>query len=244
MQLFTTARIKLNEMLDDMTAYTQKVYKQAQTLYTNASPWGQFMNVIANIAQMMLYYIEDSITELNIRSASRPSSIYGLARIAGHNPTRAIAALGDLVFIGQSASANYIGQPIIVPNFTRIKCKDNNLTYTMILGKDEIIYNLVSDKDKFYTRVIQGEIDSQQFTGTGLALQSYECNMAEGKYIDNFYVNVFVNSEKWTKYESLYDMPKGATGYVCKTGITSGIDVYFGTNYFGVTPVQGATMNI
>ena len=43
---------------------------------------------------MIFYYIEDSITGLNIKTAYRPDQIRGLARLAGHNAGRAIAAQG------------------------------------------------------------------------------------------------------------------------------------------------------
>jgi hypothetical protein len=241
-QFFQKSKMRLNDLLNEISNYTQTVYKQSANVYTPASPWGQLINVFARIAQNLLFYNEDSITELNINTATRITNLQGLITLTGHNPTRAIAAMGDLFLVPSGKTPDIIGQNIIIPNFTKVKCRNNNLMYTSILGQDEIKINIFQDKKKFYLRVLQGEIESQQFTGTGLQLQSFECNMTEGKFIDNFFVNVFINSEKWQKYDTLYDFPKNGNYYIVKTGITSGIDVFFGTNNLGRVPDLGATI--
>jgi len=55
-------------------------------------------------------------------------------------------------------------------------------------------------------------------------------------------VNVYVNGEKWSKYESLLDMPRKANGFVCRTGITNGLDIFFGNDSFGVIPEAGSSV--
>ena len=52
------------------------------------------------------------------------------------------------------------------------------------------------------------------------------------------------NSELWTKYDSLYDMKVGTKGYLVKTGIAGGLDIYFGNGSFGKIPAEGASINI
>jgi hypothetical protein len=61
-------------------------------------------------------------------------------------------------------------------------------------------------------------------------------------YVDHFKVNVYVNGEMWTKYESLLDMPRGDKGFIIKTGITNGLDLYFGNGSFGKIPTLGSTI--
>jgi len=55
-------------------------------------------------------------------------------------------------------------------------------------------------------------------------------------------VNVYVNGEKWTKYESLLDIPRKANGFICRTGVTNGLDIFFGNNSFGVIPNAGSVV--
>lgn len=241
-QLFKLSRIKLEELLQDISEFTRNVYGQTSTVFSPASPWGQIMTVIGRLAQMMFFYIEDSITELNINSASRPDSIRGLARIAGHDSTRSISASGDIYLSYNGAIPDIYGENVIIPNYTKLVCKDNQMPYILILGRDEVRYNIFNQRDRLFLKILQGEIESQVFTGTGEALQSFEVNMPASRQIDNYFVNVFVNGTKAKKYNSLYDIPKDTMGYIVKTGITSGIDIYFGNNYFGTPPPLGSTI--
>ena len=241
-KLFKKSRLKIDEMIKDTFSFTKKVYNQSETLFTPASPWGQILTVLNNLTQLNLYYIEDSITELNIHSASRPNSIYGLSKLAGHNPTRAIAASGDLFLVYNGTIPQMYGQNVIIPNFVRLKCNDNNLEYVAVLGQDEIKINIFQQRHKIFLKVIQGVIESQQFTGTGKNFQTYEANMPEGKWIDNFFVNVFVNGDKWEKYDSLLDIPREEEALMVKTGMTSGVDVIFGNGNFGQIPDLGSTI--
>lgn len=243
-KLFSKSRIQVEEMLQDVTDFTKEMYKQKSAVYSPASAWGQIQVVLARHAQLMLYYIEDAVTESNIHTASRPQSIRGLARVAGYNPMRAIASTGE-VFLSYGGSAPQInGENVIIPNYTKITCKDNQLDYLIVLGRDELKYNIYTERSRVFCRVIQGTLENQSFTGTGENLQSFEVNMSGGQKIDNFFINVFVNGEKWKKYDSLYDIPKNYTGCLVKTGITSGVDVYFGNGYFGKVPPLGSTIMV
>ena len=198
--------------------------------------------IIAKYSQLILFYLEDSISELNIYSASRPQSIRGLARLAGHDPMRSVAATGEFFLSYTGNNPNIYGDYVIIPNYTKISCKDNQLTYLLVLGKDEIKYNIFEERGRIFCRCIQGVIEQQSFTGSGASMQSFEANISGGQRIDNYFVNVFVNGKKKKKYDSLYDIPKGFKGYLIKTGITSGIDIYFGNDYFGAIPPLGSTI--
>lgn len=243
-KFFKKSKIQLNDLLKNIYDYTKEVYNQSENLYTPASPYGQIMSVLANLNQLNMFYIEDSITELNINTASRQNSIYGLSRLTGHNPTRAIASSGDLFLVYNGNVPQMYGHHVIIPNLIKLKCKDNNLSYIAVLGQDEIKINLQKDRQKIFLKVVQGEIENQVFTGSGNSLQTYEVNMSPGKWIDNYFVNVFVNSVKWNKYESLYDMPRESESVIVTTGINSGIDVQFGNKTFGKIPDLGTTIII
>ncbi len=239
-KIFQTSRIKVSEMLSDVSDYIKQVYNQSGTLFTAASPFGQIVMVLVKITQLMFYYIEDSITELNINTASRPHSIYGLAALTGHNPTRSMAAMGDLYLVYNGTIPNISGEYVTIPNFIKIKCRNNGLNYLGVFNDDKMRINIFTEKQKKFIKIIQGEIETQTFTGTGKNMQSYEVNMSSQKNIENYFVNVYVNSEKWQKYDSLRDIPKGTKGFIVKTGLTSGIDIFFGTEYFGTPPPLGS----
>ena len=241
LNIFKKNRVLINTLVQDTIDYTVDKFKQSLTNFTVASAYGQIIFVIENLAQMILYYIEDSITELNINTATRTNSVLGLASLAGHNPTRAISASGEIGFRIKSAAAIDIsGGTIIIPNYTKIKCVNNGVTYILNLPSDDLRVATDGSRNGITANILQGAIETQTFTGTGRPLQSVSINFPQSVLIDHFNVNVTVNGEKWKKYDALYDIPRNGKGYLVKTGIISGIDVFFGNGFAGLMPELGS----
>lgn len=239
LRLFTSLKIRINDILGESITFLQNRFKQAKTIFTAASPFGQLLIVFENLSQLIFYYIEDSITELNINEATRPSSIYSLASLAGHNPSRAIGATAQIRVVrkpGITPSAN----KALLNDLFKVTCENNGLTYVIELPQDEIRLNLTGTEPPTVFSLRQGQIETQTFTGKGQALESYQLGYPNNYYIDNFKVKVYVNGEQWTKYESMLDMPRGGKGFIAKTGITNGLDIYFGNGSFGKIPSAGS----
>jgi hypothetical protein len=57
-------------------------------------------------------------------------------------------------------------------------------------------------------------------------------------------VNVLVNSNPWKRYSSLYDIPLEREGFLVKSGISEGIDIYFGNSNFGRIPQKGSLITV
>jgi len=242
MNLFNKTRIQANELYDQAIRFVTEKFKQSDKVFTIASAYGQILYVLSQLSNMVLFFIEDSITEMNINTASRVDSIQGLARLTGHNSTRAIAASGEISFkISKIPSVQ--GDQIIVPNFTRIQCENNAKIYTLNLIDDQVRLKF-GDSRPTFAQIIQGEIFSQAFTGDGLPMQSYTVTTRGSVLVDNFFIKVYVNSELWSPYDSIYDIPYDGKGYIVKTGITGGVDLYFGNTYFGKSPVSGSEIRV
>jgi hypothetical protein len=91
---------------------------------------------------------------------------------------------------------------------------------------------------------MEGSIKSASFTGSGGILQSFNVSDRVTSTIDNFEVKVFVDSEEWKIYDSLYDIPFNYKGCLVKSGISNGIDVIFGNINFGKVPPLGSTITV
>ena len=242
MTFFDKSKIQASELYNQAYEFATTKFSQVNKVFTLASAYGQILSVISNLSSMILFFIEDSITELNILTASRTQSIQGIARLAGHNATRAIAATGEIKFALNKAP-DIQGDQIIIPNFSKIKCLNNNKTYTLTLTDDQIRVNL-KGKNTYYGQVVQGEIQVQFFTGDGTVLQSYVAVTKGSVLVDNFFVKVYVNGEQWKNYDSMYDIPRNGKGFLVKTGISGGIDVYFGNTNFGMIPPLGSEIRV
>lgn len=242
-QFFKLNRITFQRLYEDTRAWFQSVYNLTTEQFTPASPWGQIIETVINIAQMIFYYIEDSITELNIHTASRRQSVMGLAALTGHSVTRAMSANGDIEMQYSGENIDMYGQVIIIPNYSKILCQNNNQRYVLSLNQDDIRVNIGSN-DRIRVKIIQGNWENQTFTGNGEILQSFEVNLRGRREIDNKHVNVYVNGELFPKYESLYDIPYQKPGCLIRTGMTSGLDIFFGTGYHGKIPPTGSEIRV
>lgn len=244
MDLFKKNRAKIQDLLQDTLEIIQKRYNQANQLFTVASAWGQILFVLQNLSQLILYFIEDSITELDIRKASRDSSVYGLAALAGHNASRSTAARGQVEIIWNGTDATTVGGgAILIPRFAQIKFSNGGTTYVLNFPQDYTRINL-SSSSKVSCEIIEGTIKRSTFTGNGRILQSYNVSDRITSSIDNFEVKVFVDSDEWKVYDSLYDIPFNSEAVLVKTGISTGIDVIFGNGNFGKIPPVGSTIQV
>jgi len=244
MDLLQKNKAKISDLISQTFDLIQARYSMSSQLFTVASVWGQIIFVLDNLSQFILYFIEDSITELNINQATRESSIYGLATLAGHNPTRAISAKGEAVIVWNGKGYEDIGGgAILVPNNAEIKCVNNGKVYLIKLNQDYLRLNLDASS-KIIAPIIEGTLKSNQYTGDGSKLQSFNISARGTSSIENFEVTVKVNGEEWKRYDSLYDIPRNSKGYLLKSSLISGIDVFFGTVDFGYPPPSGSIIEI
>lgn len=244
MDLLNKNRAKISDLLSQTFELIQARYGMSEQLFTVASVWGQIIFVLDNLSQFILFFIEDSITELNINTATRESSIYGLATLAGHNPTRSIAAKGEIVTKWNGKGLEDIGGgAVLIPNNAQVKCINNGRTYLLKLGQEYVRINL-DGTSTLAASIIEGTLSTNQYTGTGRKLQSYNISARGTSGIENFEVAIRVNGNTWKKYDSLYDIPRNAKGYMVKSSLISGIDIFFGTVDFGFPPPAGSIIEV
>jgi hypothetical protein len=244
MDLFKKNRAKIQDLLQDTLELIQKRYNQANQVFTVASAWGQILFVLQNLSQLILFFIEDSITELNIQSATRESSVYGLAALTGHNASRNTAARGQVRITWNGTDSTSVGgSAILIPKYAKLVFSNSGTKYVLNTKQDYTRINL-NNSSYINCEIMEGSIKSANFTGTGNLLQSYNVSDRVTSSIDNFEVKVFVDSEEWKVYDSLYDIPYNYKGCLVKTGISNGIDVIFGNENFGRTPALGSTIQV
>ena len=242
--IFRSFRIKTNELLTDVVNYVVTKYNQSRLVFTTSSAYGQILFVFQNLANLIFYYIEDAITELNIKQATRKTSVYSLAAIGQYQPTRASGAIGEIsLIVKDDVTINLPNNTVIIPNFTRILCETNNLNYLINLPQDSLIFEL-GNAATTPLNIIQGVIETQAFTGNGEKMQSFGVQYPKNYFIDNNLVRVFVNEEEWSKYPNLLQIPRDEPGFMERTGVTSGVDIFFGNENFGKVPIPGSEIRV
>lgn len=241
-KIFSLNRIKYKELWDDALNYIKQTYKDNSAVFTNSSPFSQLLSVILHLGRLILFYIEDSISGQNLSTAYRPDQIRGLAQLTGHDAGRSIGARGSIRLTYNNTS-DYEGQIIYIPNKLSISNKINGYNYIICFSSEAGKLTL-SNSNFIDCNIVQGSIKMQQATGAGVPLQSF--NFTERRYqnIDQYFINVYVDGEFWPSKSSLLDMGFGEKCCMVKTGISGGIDVFFGNGYNGRIPKNGSTIMV
>ena len=243
LKFLSTLRTSANQIKTDARTYIARVYKRANTLFTEASPFAQIISVMAELGELIMFYIEDSLVEQNIYTAQQPESIYGLSRLTGHDATRGFAATGEVEFRWKVGAdlGKIAGTGLNIDARSELKCELNGLIYTLLTSQEKFRLEK-ANKYSVKCSIVQGKFEKQTFTGTGESMQSY--NIQTSSLTDHSKVSVSVNGEKWTKHDSMYDLLNNERAYILKTGISGGLDVYFGTGNFGAIPQTGSSIEI
>tara|TARA_B110000503_G_C7169239_1_gene423476 strand:+ start:907 stop:2670 length:1764 start_codon:yes stop_codon:yes gene_type:complete len=242
MKFLNPNRLRFSTLTNAVKTYLINTYDQTKNVFSKSSPFGQILDVVSEYYQLVLLYLEDVLVELNINTAQKQKSVFGLSRLAGHNPTRSLSAQGTLnLKISPTAKGDVNASYIMILDKTKLICKNNSFNYFIQLGNalDNIKID-INETKQIPIKIIQGEIEEQTVIGTGLPLQSF--SMTSKKTIENEMVWIYVNGEPFEIVDSLYDMLKGENLCIVKTGISGGIDLYFGNEDYGVIPPIGSSI--
>lgn len=245
MNIFKESRIKLREIITDAQDFLTTQYGQTRKVFTPASPFGQLLSVFSNLAQLIFYYIEYSITELNLRSASTANSIYGLAELVGHDVATSTSASGkaQLRYNGKLLPDDSASN-IIILNKTKLTCPLNNLPYLIYTSESEIRLGVSSKVTDVPVKIVQGELFEVTFTGDGTPIQTVSVNEKNSEFIDKQLVEVYINNSKCEIYDSIYDIPLGKLGCVIKLDVGNGLAITFGTKFAGYIPPSGSVIKV
>lgn len=235
-------RILASQIFRDAFSFLSEKFSQARNILTAASPYTQILQVVSELGELIFQYIENAISELNFATAKNDINIKGKARLTGHNPTRGLAAQGKIgLRLRSGAEGKFDGDHLLIPKFNKVLMVSNQLTYLLLFDTDFL--KIEKNNTEFQeVRLLQGEVESQTFVSDETRLQSFSAITTNTT--DHFFVNIFVNGERWEVFDSLYDMDRETKGVLIKTGLSSGIDVFFGNGNFGVIPELGAIIKV
>ena len=168
LKFLSTLKISANQIKTDARTYISRVYKRANTLFTEASPFAQIISVMAELGELIMFYIEDSLVEQNIYTAQQPESIYGISRLTGHDATRGFAATGEIEFRWKVGAelGKIAGTGLNIDARSELQCELNGLTYTLLSSQEKFRLEK-ANKYNVKCAIVQGKFEKQTFTGTG-----------------------------------------------------------------------------
>lgn len=242
MNILELTRIKSYEVITDITTYFRKKFNLAGLVFSYSTAYGQIILAVTDIVQVFYVYLQDVAVENNILQAKRIHSIYGWAKLAGHDPMRGKSAIGDISLKIRPDHPSVNSNTIYLFNYMKLKCEQNGLTYLLDLGTD--LLPVVFGSDIPNIKIIEGKFEVQFFTGTGEDLQSFNMKVPAGSFIETDNVYLSVNGIKYKQVKSIYDFAYGNKAYICKTGLKGGVDIFFGRSNGDNIPKLGQTIRV
>lgn len=246
MAFFDFIELRYEQLTEQINGYLRTVYSRSNELFSNASPFGQVVNVLKEFFQWSTIYQKNIVRNFQIEEADNRKAIRNLARIGGHNPTRSITATGTIKLKlkpGVDINSDIAGGLIKVKDKTLLKNKTNGFNYTIRLGKDEDVFRLSQSTEIFFN-VVQGIYEEQTFTGNGEMNQSFSVNVSTTAEVDNFDIEILYNNNPLSIKDSQYDMLRNELACFTRTGMNGGLDVYFGNGDFGFIPEPSSIIRV
>lgn len=246
MGFLSKTKLKASELMEQAVVFLHNKYNQSISVFTSASPFGQLLTVIANMAELIFTYIAHTAEELNIKTAQNVETIYGLAQMTGHNAYRGGSAYGMMALKLNTSTDLIEGNFITIKNFSKFTIAETGCTYFMNLPSDYIRLK-VADNNFVNVSFMQGIPESQTFTSDGTPLQSF--NPIIKAMTDNDNISVTVNGREWKRVNSLYDMPadddlENSECYIVKSSVNVGLSIFFGNGEFGKIPPAGSLIEV
>lgn len=244
--VFNFLSTKYQDLATQVMNWLKVSQNKSDINFSNASPYGQIITANEELYSHSILYAKNAVQQWSIDTSTDDRVIGNESRISGNNPTRPISATGTLKLKlknGTNISDEIAGSKIKIYDKTSIKNKSNNLFYNIIIGNSYTIYQIMSDTS-ILLNVIQGKYETQNFTGTGLKVQSFSVNISSTQNIENFNFAVYYNGVLLNKKDMLYDMLPNELAFWSRTGFNGGLDIYFGTGDNGFVPDIGSIIEV
>lgn len=235
-------QIRAYDSINKITDWLISKYKANARNFSYSSPFGQIILVLQNHINNVYFYIQDSISQLGFHTANRKHTVFGLARLQGHNAFRGKSAVGQIKFMVKSDTSG-IPSKLYIPNYQPIINAKTNISYLIDLGVD-IKFIDISNEKYLDIKIFEGTTSVNTFTGTGEDLQTLSIQNIQTQMFDHNNVVVKINQRIIPQYESLYDIPYNQDGCLVKTGLSGGIDVIFGKTSSHKIPLLGEEIQV
>jgi len=242
-KLFSVMQTAYDQFDETVRLYLSKTFNSIGYQYTHNQIFGVIFDGIKGIMQNAMFYIEDALTEQNVRTATRRKSIYSLAKISGYEPYYGSAASGSIIGKVIMNNGSYLDiDKIYINNYTRIINKNTGVNYVVILNSNRYIIYTKQPLTSHEFKIVQGTWNNYQYGCIGEPLE--RISIESSGLFDRDYIRVFVNGEEWEPVSSLYDMSKDSKEYVLTVGYENTFDILFGNGIYGKIPNPGDVVQI
>ena len=222
--------------------YLTKVLSSIGEKYSNSQIYQIIFNAIKGIMQNAMFYIEDSLSEQNVETAYRKSSLYSLAKVSGFEPYYGSAATGILNCTVQVSKGIQEANKIYISNGTKLINNTTGYTYICYLPSDYYVIDLSRPLLSNQIKIIQGSWRNAHYISKGEPLETVHITTL-GMY-DKEYIEVTVDGKKYNIQSCLYDMSENGEECIVSAGYDNTLDIIFGNGVHGKQLKSGQTISV
>lgn len=242
MKLFTVLQTSFENFDSTIKSYLSKVLGSSGKQYSYSQIFGALYDGIKSVMQNVMFYIEDALTEQNIKTAYRKSSIYSLAKLSGYEPYYGSAAVGIIQCNIVLNAMNNVSNKIYIKNGSSIIDNNSGNIYSVQLPTDYLPIDASKPLFMPQFKVVQGTWKNTAYVSKGDKLETINIT-TQGLY-DTSYIEVKVDGVQYSPAASLYDMEKDGLQYVISSGYDNELDIMFGNGVHGKQLNEGQTISI
>lgn len=243
MKLFKIMNTAYENFDNTVKNYLSKIFNSAGLNGQHSQIFSMIFDGVKGVIQNAMFYIEDALTEQNIFTATRKTSIYSLAKMTGYEPFYGSSASGTLIAtVIRGSVLDNDTTKIFIPNNTIVKNKETGINYIVKIPSNNYVIDISKPllKHEFY--IIEGNYRLNSFNATGNEFETFHVESIN--LFDRNYIRVWVNNIEYSVVESLYDMSEAALECVVTVGYDNAFDIIFGNGVYGKLLSSGDSIKV
>ena len=241
MNLFKVIETSFENYDNTIRTYLSRSLGAIGQKFSKSQIFGVIFEGIKGVMQNMLFYIEDAMTEQNIDTAYRKTSLYSLAKVSGYEPFYGAASTGIVnCDVSLKDTLDIGSNKIYIPNKTALLDEITGYSYIIMLPTDYYCIDVSKPLFTSQFKVIQGNIKSYAYSAVGEPLETL--HVYTGGLFDREYVEVYVDGVKYTEAACLYDMQTDSNEYILNIGYDNELDITFGNGIYGKQLTEGQSI--
>ena len=240
LKILSIGAAKIQEYTTNVENYLVQFFSNTRYLYSRTNIYGQLLNVVRDIANLLFFYHEDAVIENNVLTAQKEISVRHFAEISGVQVTRCKSSYGVVRLELRPTFFSKFGTPVYIRKYATLSNTANNVMYLVDIKDDQKILDATSST--IFLPLIQGSVMTSKYVADGNKL--FVCSLSDTDVIEDTHIRVTIDGEEWTRKDSLFDLGYEEKSYFVRTGYAEQYQIIFGNGTNGAIPTQGSEIQV
>lgn len=240
LSILSEASAKVSRWMSSAEESLVSYFGNAKYLYSRTNVFGHLLSVIRDVSSLFFTYHEDAVTELNVLTAQKETSLRHFAEVSGLTITHAIPSSGAVRLELRPTFFSKFGTRVYIRKYAVLHTTQNNVSYLLDIKDD--VYPLNPSVRTYILPVVQGSVKRSEFIADGSKL--FMLSLNDNETISTTHIKVWVNNELFNRADSILDMTYDSKSYFIKSGFQEQYQIIFGNGTNGVIPKKGAQITV